>query len=71
MAKVIGFFPSFAGGRRRISFIGLLQGGLDRAAHRPARLNLEEWSGHMLRDIGLSDQRRAETPPSRQPWPLR
>jgi hypothetical protein len=71
MAKVIGFFPSAVRSRRRLSVLGLLLGGIGRGARRPAPLNPEEWSGHMLRDIGLSDQRGAGTPPSRQPWPPR
>jgi hypothetical protein len=70
MAKVIGFFPSSACGARRLSVVGRLLRHLDGATQPPAQLNPEEWSDHMLRDIGLSDQRWAETLPSRRPWPL-
>jgi hypothetical protein len=41
---------------------------LDRRSAQPARLRPEEWSDRMLKDIGLSDQDRAGTLPSRQPW---
>ena len=71
MAKVIGFSPSSACGARRLSVLGRLLKHLDRTVRRPAQLNPEEWSEHMLRDVGLSDARWAETLPSRQPWPPR
>jgi len=70
MAKVIGF-PSSSACGRRLSVVGFLLSRLQRAEHRPAPLNPEEWSGHMLKDIGLSDQGWTARLPSRQPWPPR
>ena len=71
MAKVIGFPSSSVCGRRRLSVVGLLFGRLQRSAHSPARLNPEEWSDRMLKDIGLSDQDRAGMLPSWRYWPPR
>jgi hypothetical protein len=65
MAKVIQRFSYAPQGRGWLSgFRGLLA-HLVKGPRRPARLNPEEWSGHMLRDVGLSD-RLAEGLPSRQ-----
>ena len=71
MAKVIGFSPSSACSARQLSVLGRLLRHMDRAVRRPGQLNPEEWSEHMLRDVGLSDARWTETLPSRQPWPPR
>jgi hypothetical protein len=65
MAKVI---QGFSYAPRNQGWLAGIQGlllRLGRGTRRPARLNPEEWSGHMLRDVGLSD-RRAEGLPSRQ-----
>jgi hypothetical protein len=69
MAKVIQRVSYAPQGSRWASrwltgFRGLLA-RLGRAPRRPARLNPEEWSGHMLRDVGLSE-RLAEDLPSRR-----
>jgi hypothetical protein len=67
MAKVIGF-PSSSVCGRRLSVVGFLLSRLERRAGRPARLRPEEWSERMLKDIGLSDQDRANMLPSRRHW---
>jgi hypothetical protein len=67
MAKVMGF-PSSSVCGRRLSVVGLLFSRPQRSAHRPAPLNPEEWSGHMLKDVGLSDRGWTERLPSRQAW---
>jgi hypothetical protein len=66
MAKVIqrvSYAPQ--GSRWLIGFRGLLA-RLGTARRRPARLNPEEWSGRMLRDVGLSEY-LVEDLPSRRP----
>ena len=71
MAKVISFSSSSVCGRPRLSVVGFLLSRLDRRAGRPAQLKPEEWSGRMLKDIGLSDQGWTERLPSRQVLPPR
>ena len=65
MAKVIqrvSYLPQDSGW---LTGLRALVACLGAGPRRPARLNPEEWSGHMLRDVGLPD-RLAEGLPSRQ-----
>ena len=66
MAKVIGFFSPAKPSSRTLSPIRRLLALLGTSARRPARLNPEEWSGHMLKDIGLSSHRPDEFPSRQQ-----
>ena len=65
MAKVIQRFSYVPQGSGWPSRFRRLLARLGTGSRRPARLNPEEWSGHMLRDVGLPD-RLAEGLPSRQ-----
>ena len=65
MAKLIEQDSYAPQGSRWLSgFRGLLA-RLGTTPRRPARLDPEEWSEHMLRDVGLSE-RLAEGLPSRR-----
>jgi hypothetical protein len=65
MAKVIQRFSYTPQGSGWFTGLRGLLARLATGPRRPTRLNPEEWSGHMLRDVGLSD-RPAEGLPSRQ-----
>jgi hypothetical protein len=65
MAKVIQRFSYAPQGGGWLKGIQRLLARLATGPRRPARLNPEEWSGRMLKDIGLSD-RLAEDLPSRR-----
>ena len=65
MAKVIQRFSYVPQGNGWLTGFRRLLVRLGTGSRRSARLNPEEWSGHMLRDVGLPD-RLAEGLPSRQ-----
>jgi hypothetical protein len=65
MAKVIQCTSYAPQGSRWLTGLRGLVARLGSSSHRAAKLNPEEWSGHMLRDVGLPD-RFAEDLPSRQ-----
>ena len=65
MAKVIQRVSYLPQGSGWLTGLWGLLARLGAGPRRPARLNPEEWSGHMLRDVGLPD-RLAEGLPNRQ-----
>ena len=56
MAKVIQRFSYVPQGSGWLTGFRRLLARLGTGSRRPARLNPEEWSGHMLRDVGLPDR---------------
>ena len=66
MAKVIQRVSYAPQGGGWLSGVQHLLARLATGPRRPARLNPEEWSGHMLKDVGLPDQ-LADGLPSRRP----
>ena len=65
MAKAIQCASYAPQSSRWLSGLRGLLAGFGAGPRRAPRLNSEEWSGHMLRDVGLPD-RFADGLPSRQ-----
>ena len=71
MAKVMGVVPISTHSASRLSVVRRLLGRIAGGAHRPTRLYTEQWSEHMLRDVGLSGLTEAPAGDRRMPWPGR
>jgi hypothetical protein len=71
MIKTIEFFPVFARSLWR-SGLGASLSRLFGCSSRSPRLFLDEWSAHMLKDLGLCGSRQAPPPSQRTTsWPHR
>ena len=71
MAKVMGLVPLSTHAARRPSVLRRLLSRIAGGRRRPSRLYAEQWSEHMLRDVGLSSLTEPPAGDRPMPWPGR